>query len=156
MCRNTPHCVASQKTAFFIVKAKSKTCSKFSSTLRGLFTKNSYKQAKQAIPWYFMVTTWKCSKTSHRTFTTKLLALASRQRTVSHFTLTRGFCYQNNMTVVFYPILLARFGPMWVFSVSPIEDKTKRSPFWHNWNGGGRIAGGAEHRQRTRLQKFML
>jgi hypothetical protein len=30
------------------------------------------------------------------------------------------------------------------FSVSPIEEKTERPPFWHNW-------GVAERPQRTRL-----
>jgi hypothetical protein len=35
--------------------------------------------------------------------------------------------------------------------VSPIEDKTERPPFWHNWGDWGRIAGCAEHPPRTWL-----
>jgi hypothetical protein len=34
------------------------------------------------------------------------------------------------------------------FSVSSIEDKTERMPFWHNWGDTGRITGCAEHPQR--------
>jgi hypothetical protein len=37
------------------------------------------------------------------------------------------------------------------FSVSPIEDKTERPPFWHSWGDQGRVAGGAEHPHRTQL-----
>jgi hypothetical protein len=41
--------------------------------------------------------------------------------------------------------------PTQLFSVSLIEDKTERPPFWHNWVDGGRITDGAEHPHRTRL-----
>jgi hypothetical protein len=38
-----------------------------------------------------------------------------------------------------------------IFSASQIEDKTKRPPFWHNWDDRGRIAGDAEHPHRTQF-----
>jgi hypothetical protein len=41
--------------------------------------------------------------------------------------------------------------PTLLFSVSPIGNKTGRSPFLHNWSDRNRIAGGAEHPHRTRL-----
>jgi hypothetical protein len=31
------------------------------------------------------------------------------------------------------------------FSVSPIDDKIERPPFWHNWGDRGRIADGVEN-----------
>jgi hypothetical protein len=37
------------------------------------------------------------------------------------------------------------------FSVFPIEDKTEKPPFWHNWGDRGIIAEDAEHPRRTRL-----
>jgi hypothetical protein len=69
-----------------------------------------------------MVTAWKCAKTSSWTLATKGLAAASRQWTISHFFFTREF---------FYP-------PTILFSVSAIEHKTVRLPFWHNWGDRGR------------------
>jgi hypothetical protein len=47
--------------------------------------------------------------------------------------------------------LFAWLGPLQLFSFSPIEDKTERPPFWHNWGDRGRIAGSAEHPYRTWL-----
>jgi hypothetical protein len=48
------------------------------------------------------------------------LAVATRQRTVSHFFFHRRIFNQNNITVV-------RHSPY--YSVSPIVDKTERPPF---------------------------
>jgi hypothetical protein len=47
-----------------------------------------------------------------------------------------NFFTKNNMIVVLHPPY---------FSVSPIEDKTERAPFWHNWGNPRRITGSAEH-----------
>jgi hypothetical protein len=51
---------------------------------------------------------------------TKELAVALRQRTVPHLFFTREFLTITNMAVVLHPPY---------FSVSLIEDKTKRPPF---------------------------
>jgi hypothetical protein len=56
---------------------------------------------------------------------------------------TRELLAENNMTVSPQSTLL--------FSVSPIENKSERPPFWYNWGDRGRIAGCAEHPQRTWL-----
>jgi hypothetical protein len=53
---------------------------------------------------------------------TKELAVASWWHTISHFLFSREFLNKNKMTVVPHP----RY-----FSVSPIQDKTERPPFWH-------------------------
>jgi hypothetical protein len=55
---------------------------------------------------------------------------------------TREFLTKNNMTVVHHPPY---------FSVSPIEDKSEKPPFWQKWGDRGRIAGGAVHPYRIRL-----
>jgi hypothetical protein len=52
-----------------------------------------------------------------------------------------------NMAVVLHPPY---------FSVSLIEDKTKRPPFWHSWDDRGRIGGDAEHPHRTRLPGWIF
>jgi hypothetical protein len=36
---------------------------------------------------------------------------------------------ENNMTVIPKPTLLAWLGPLRLFSISPIKDKTERPPF---------------------------
>jgi hypothetical protein len=43
-----------------------------------------------------------------------------------------------------------------LYSVSLIEDKIERPPFWHNLGARGRIAGGAEHPHRTWLPECIL
>jgi hypothetical protein len=73
---------------------------------------------------------------------TKELAVASWQHTVSHFLFTREALTKNNMTVVPHP-------PSLPFSVSLIEDKTEMPPFWHNWDGWGRISCCAKHPHNT-------
>jgi hypothetical protein len=67
---------------------------------------------------------------------------ASRQAPSHASFLTRDFFTRNDMTVVPH-------APQ--HSVSPIEDKSERLPFWHKWGDLGRIAGGAEHPHRTWL-----
>jgi hypothetical protein len=42
------------------------------------------------------------------------------------------------------------------FSVSPIEGKSERPPFWHSWGDLGRITGGAEHPHSTWLPGCIL
>jgi hypothetical protein len=51
------------------------------------------------------------------------LAVASRQRTVSHFPFQQGIFDQGNMTDV---------SQLSYFSVSPIQGKSEGMPFWHN------------------------
>jgi hypothetical protein len=71
---------------------------------------------------------------------TKELAVASWQRTVSHFRFHQGIVDQKTtwLSPPSHP-------------VSPNEDKTEKPPFWHNLGDRGRIAGGAEHPHRTWL-----
>jgi hypothetical protein len=95
--------------------------------------------------WRFTATEWKCLKTSPRTLVTKELAVASWQHTISHFLFHQGIFYQKQHDCCPPPTLLAWFGPLRLFSVSLIEDKTERLPFRHNWSDWGRIAGDAEH-----------
>jgi hypothetical protein len=45
--------------------------------------------------------------------------------------------------------------PTLFFSVSPIEDKTERSPFWHTWGHWGRIIDGAEYSHRRLLPGYI-
>jgi hypothetical protein len=97
--------------------------------------------------WCFMVTAWKCTMTLPQTLATKELVVASRQHTVSHFLFHCEILTKNNMAVIPSHTLL--------FSVSPIEDKTERLPFWHNWGDRGRVAGYAEHHHRTWLPEFI-
>jgi hypothetical protein len=87
--------------------------------------------------WQFTETAWKCAKTSPRTSATKELAVALC--TVSHFHFHRGIFLPNT----------------WLWSGSPIEDKSERPPFWHNWGDWGRITGGAEHPHWTTLRVML-
>jgi hypothetical protein len=84
-------------------------------------------------------------------FSGKELDVASRQRTVSHFRFTWGFFTKIKDDCRPPPTPFAKLGPLRLFSVSPIEDKTERSPFWHNLGDRGIIAGTAEHPHRTQL-----
>jgi hypothetical protein len=49
------------------------------------------------------------------------------------------------------PTLFAWLGPLKLSFVYPIEDKSERPPFWHNWGARGRISGGAEHPHGTQF-----
>jgi hypothetical protein len=87
-------------------------------------------------------------KTSSRTLMRKVLA------TVSHrFTLpfSPGNYGLKSKWVSCLTILFAWIGLLRLFSVSPIEDKIERLPFWHNWDDRGRIACDAEYSRITRL-----
>jgi ribosomal protein L20 len=84
---------------------------------------------------------------SVRTLATEKLAVASRQRTVSHSLFHQGIFNRKQMTAVPPPAL--------PFSVSLIEVRTERPPFWHSWDDRGRIAGDAEHPHRTRFSGFI-
>jgi hypothetical protein len=64
------------------------------------------------------------AKTLHGTLATKVLAVASQQRTILHFAFHQEIFNQKQHDRSLPPTLL--------FSVSPIEDKTERPPFWHN------------------------
>jgi hypothetical protein len=108
-------------------------------TSGGLFTNNWFWHAEQSIP-HSTDILWRLRENVPR-LRPEQLAVAPRQRTVSLFLFSpRNFDQQQ---------LGYRSRPTIRFSVSPIEDKTERPPFWHNWGYGIRIAGGAEHRHRT-------
>jgi hypothetical protein len=90
---------------------------------RGLFTENSFWQAKQSILHITVTLYGDCVKTCEvfaPHFGDKKLAVASRQRTVSHLLFQEGIFVQNNMTVVPHPPY---------FSVSPVKDKTENPSF---------------------------
>jgi hypothetical protein len=72
---------------------------------------------------------------------TKELAVASRQLTLSHFIFYQGI-FLPKQTWLSSPTHL-------LFSVSQIEDKTERLPFWHNWGDRGWVASDTEHKNIT-------
>jgi hypothetical protein len=79
----------------------------------------------------FMVTMWKCVRTSPRTLATKEVLL-HHDNSLSHTSFfTREFLTKNNMTIVPHPPYFSL--------VSPFEDKTERPPFWHNWGDQSRL-----------------
>jgi hypothetical protein len=91
--------------------------------------------------WRLTATACKCAKTSPRTLETKELA----------------GCYivtKHRLTLFFLPGNFLRKAtwlssqPILLFFVSPVEDKTERPPFWHNWSDRGRIADGTGHWQK--------
>jgi hypothetical protein len=113
-------------------------------TLTELFTQDSSSQAQQPIPHTTVRFYSDCVKTLPRILAgEKKLAVASRQRTISHFLFHQGiFLPKNNMSVITQPPHC---------SVSPTEDKTQRPPFLHIWGDWGRTVGGAEQPHRTQL-----
>jgi hypothetical protein len=76
---------------------------------------------------------WKFAKTSTRNLVTKELAAASRQWPISRFFFTRE-CFTKKQHDWCHP-------PTILFSVSAIEHKTVRPPFWHNSGDRGRSVG---------------
>jgi hypothetical protein len=79
----------------------------------------------------FMANAWECAKTSPRTLATKELAVSSRQSSISHFLFTSTFFLPKRLRLSSPPTLL--------FAVSPMEEKTERPQFWHNWGDGNKI-----------------
>jgi hypothetical protein len=91
--------------------------------LRGLFTKNSPGRPNSQ----FRILLWCYAKTSSRNLTKKNWLL--HHDNTSYF--ISDFFYQKQHG--------CRPPPTLLFSVSPIEDKTERLPFWHNWGNRCRI-----------------
>jgi hypothetical protein len=91
--------------------------------------------------WWFTVTAWKCAKTSPWTLATKELAVASRQRTISHVLFHRVIFYQKQQDCHPPPPI----HPTFLFH--RLKTKLKGRHF----DTIGRIAGGAEQPHRTRL-----
>jgi hypothetical protein len=73
--------------------------------------------------WCFMMTAWKCFKTSPRTSATRELAVASWQRTISHFLFHKGIFYQKKHDCRPRPTLLTWLGLLRLFYVSLIEER---------------------------------
>jgi hypothetical protein len=102
---------------------KSRSCSSFSLTSRGLFTKHSSCQAKQSIPHTTVMFHGDCVKIFNGftpNFDNKRTGCCNT--TTHHLTLlfSPGNFSQKHITVVPHPPY---------FSVYPIEDKTERPPF---------------------------
>jgi hypothetical protein len=92
-----------------------------------------------------MATAQKCAKTSPRTFVTKELADASRQRTVSQFFFSiREFLTKNNMTVVPHPPNFSLFPRLKIKKIKGRHFDTIRVT--------GRIADGEVRPHRTRFE----
>jgi hypothetical protein len=95
-------------------RAKSRACSSFSLTSRGLFIKNSSWQAEQSSPHTTVMFYSDCVKMCEDfalNFGDKKLVVASWQHTVSHFLFHRGIFYQNQHDCHPPPTLLAWLGP---------------------------------------------
>jgi hypothetical protein len=127
-------------------RAKSWVCSSLSFTSRVLFINNSSLQSKQSIP-HTTVTFYRNCVKMWANFAPNIgdkrsgcYITTTHRLTLPFF--TRVFLTKNNMTFVPHPSY---------FSVCPIDHKTERPPFWHNWSDRGRIADGAEHPYRTRF-----
>jgi hypothetical protein len=73
---------------------------------------------------YYCDILWQLRENSPQTLSTRELAVASRQRTVTHFLFRYGICDQKQYGCHPPPTLH--------FFVSLIEDKTERPPFLHN------------------------
>jgi hypothetical protein len=127
-------------------RAKSRACLSFSMTSRGLFTKNSSWQSKQSVLHSAVIFYGDCVK-MRKDFTPNFgnKRTGCCIMTVHYLTLpfsSSNFFTKKNMTVIPHPPSI---------SVFPVEDKSERLTFWHNWDDQGRIVGGVEHPHRTRL-----
>jgi hypothetical protein len=114
-------------------RAKSRACSTFPLTSRGLSIKDSSWQAKEYIPHTTATFYGDCVKVC-KDFAPNF----GDKRTGCCITTT------HRLTLAFSP-------PALLFSLSMIEDKTERQSFWKNLGDRGRIAGAAVHPHRTRL-----
>jgi hypothetical protein len=124
-------------------RAKSRECSLFSLTSRGLLTKKFVLAIQTLNSAYYCDILGDCMRMCED-FT-------------PNFGDKTGCCIMttHHLTLPFSP---TNFWPKatWLsflhppyFSVTPVEDKTERPPFWHNWGDEGRITGSAEHPHRT-------
>jgi hypothetical protein len=97
-------------------KEKSRACSSFSLTSKGFFTKNSSWQTEQSIQHTTVTLYGNCEKICPEFFRKKL-AVASQQRTISHY-----FFSPENI----WPKQLDCRPHLSYFPVFSIEDKTER------------------------------
>jgi hypothetical protein len=92
--------------------------------------------------WGFMVTMWKCVKTSSQTLATKTLAVASWQRNIWQFLSSLG---------IFWPKTHDYHPPTHHLTWLSLLQLYCFPPFWHNWCDWGRILGSPEHPHITSL-----
>jgi hypothetical protein len=93
-----------------IWRGKSRECSSFASTWRGLFTKKilpgGQKTQFHILLWRFTATVWKYTKTSPRILTTKN-CLLHQANALSHISLfDRKYFTKNNMTLIPHPTFI--------------------------------------------------
>jgi hypothetical protein len=114
--------------------------------IKAIFTKNSFRQAKQSIPRIALTSYCDCVKICED-FTPNLGDKKGGYYIMTRHHLTLPFSLGNFWSKT--PWLLSP--PNLLFSVYWIEDKTERPPFWHNLSDRGRISGGAEDTHGARL-----
>jgi hypothetical protein len=127
-------------------RAKSTTCYSFSLTSRRLLTTNSPWEAKKSLPHTTVTFCDDCVNMCEDfapNFGYKKLAVLSWKLNVLHFFFHQGI-FDKRRHDSRHPLTL-------IFNVVPIEDKTERPSFWHNWGDRGALVGGAEHPYRKRL-----
>jgi hypothetical protein len=140
-------------------RAESRVCSSFSSTSRGLFTKNSSWQAKQWILHATVTFYGDCVKMCKEfalNFGDKRIGccIMATHRLTLPFSPGNYWPKTPWLSSPTHPTHLT--WPPATFLFPPTEDKTERLLFWHNWDDRGRIAGGAntltEHDFRMHLK----